>query len=444
MQSDNIALAQGKQSRWFFNLVVGLRYYRKILLSFGLRGTLAGLSVVTTILFTRLLGPEQFGEYALQLSLCLLIAGLAQAGSIPLLVREAAIATNRKEVLGLGFRTLAIVVGLAALLLLLAAHLDAERFKVAPLLACGIVGLVIAGALSAALVRGMHHVIAGQVGDSIVRPSALILGATTLVLLGVDFDARAALVVYLASLVAALVLNLVLFARYLTRLSAEVLKVGQRGEPVARGFLGMALLGWFTTINGQLPPYLAGFLASPEQAGFYRLAAQFGTLLLIGLSAVEFAQAPSYSQAHSENDKRQLHALLQRSCRFSSALAIPAGVLLIFLADPMVRLLFGREFGAAAEPIRVLSLGVMANALTGNVGTLLIGCRKEAALARSALSCIILLVILCAVWIPRYGATGAALAQAVSLVARNAINGLVAWRTLGIVALPLARLQHSE
>ena len=425
-------------------VVAALNEYRQALLSLCLRFGLAALSLLVTVVLTRGLGADQFGLYSFILSFCLLIAGMAQAGSTPLLVREIAVARSRREVIRLGFFALTLVGSITAVLLLAAALLDADRFEQSPSAIVALIGLSSGLALTAAMIRGLHHVLLGQVGDSVLRPTALIVGILVLGSLGARVNANQAFQVYLFSLVAALLFNLALLGVMVRRLSGEREAEPQKTRSILRGFVGLALLGWFTTANAQLPPYIAGYLASPAQAGFYRVAGQFATLLLMGLTAVEIAQGPAYSRAFVMKDTGTLRTLLQTSCRFSTALAIPGGIVLMATAEPIVVVFFGADFRPAADVIRFLALGVMVSALTGNVGTMLVGCRMERALTISAVISLVVLAILCGLLIPSYGAIGAAIAQAASQVVRNGLNGFVAWRALGIVALPRFSLRKKR
>lgn len=413
--------------------------YQPLIVSLGLRGAFAVSTLLATILLGRILGVQGFGQYVTILSLTLLVAGLAQAGSTQLLVREIPIAGRARDAMQIVGFVLGIGLGFATILIAAMAVVDPERFFQASMQIPLLVVLLIILNCTGATVRGFRHVLAGQIGDALIRPLSLIGILLVLLWVASPLDFRMALWCYVAALGAGVLFNCALLLAY-TRKSntndTEPVPITIRS--LGRGMLGLGVLGWFAALNTQLPPYLAGTLGAPEQAGLFRVAMQFAAILTMGLSAVEFAQGPHYSVAYKADDRRELHALLQKSCRFGTAIAVPSGLALFFAASGLIDLLFGFEFAEAATAVQILALGTMVNAVTGNVGILLIACNAERGLMLSSGVAIVMLIILCILLIPTLGATGAAIGFSSALCTRNIVNGVIAWRHIGILAFPFA------
>ena len=420
-------------------LVTLFRNYQPLVFSLGLRGIFAGATLLITILLSRLLGSDGFGVYATVLSLTLLIAGLAQAGSAQLLVREVPIIGDTGAALRLTVSILGLILALAGLLYIIMSVVDPKTASYAPLHIALIVFMTVILTASSAAIRGFKHVLAGQMADTLIRPLALLGVLAVFWWTSQPFGFGQALWFYSAALAGALAVNCVILFKIMmsARKRSTAVQPMTTGQ-AAKALLGLSLLGWFAAINTQLPPYLSGTLAGPEQAGLFKVAMQFAALLTMGLSAVEFAQGPHYSLAYKAGDRLAMHQLLQRSCRFGTVIAVPSGLVLFFAAGWIVDLLFGNEFASAATAVQILALGTMANALTGNIGILLIACNAERVLAFSSGLAIAVLVACCFLLIPQYGATGAAIGFASGLVTRNLINAIIAVRRTGIIAFPFA------
>ena len=99
--------------------------------------------------------------------------------------------------------------------------------------------------------------------------------------------------------------------------------------------------------------------------------------------------------------------------------------------------LFGGEFKEASIALQIMAGGQLVNVLTGSVGFLLIMTGNGRSILRATLVMILVNVFLCALLIPDFGATGAALAAAISLVTANLLKVYYVRQKLGFFALPL-------
>jgi O-antigen/teichoic acid export membrane protein len=106
----------------------------------------------------------------------------------------------------------------------------------------------------------------------------------------------------------------------------------------------------------------------------------------------------------------------------------------VLLGGPILRLVFGADFGAADVALAVVSVGQLANVATGSVGVLLVmtGHQREAALGTAAGA--VLNVGLAIALIPALGAIGAAVAAAASTIVSNVLLVVVVRRKLQLDA----------
>ena len=427
------------------NLVDLCRNYQPLVFSLGLRGVFAGATLLTTTLLSRLLGSDGFGVYATILSLTLLVAGLAQAGSAQLLVREVPIAGSARNARRLTAITIGLILAFAVLLFAAAALLDPKTTSQAPMQIALIVLLTVILTASSATIRGFKHVLAGQMADTLIRPLILLGILMVFMWAAQAFDFRQALWFYVASLAAALLGNCVMLFVITVRSGADHAAAQPMTiRQVGKDLLGLGLLGWFSAINIHLPAYLAGTLAAPEQAGLLRVAMQFAAILTMGLIAADQAQGPHYSKVYKDGGRREIHGLLQRSWRFSLAIAIPSASLLYLASDWLIASFFDPDFQAASTSIQILALGTMAHALTGNVGLLLVAAKAEKSLNYITIVSVLLMLICCYTMIPTLGATGAAISATVSVVFRNIMYAMLAWKKFRVIALPFSALPSDQ
>lgn len=163
---------------------------------------------------------------------------------------------------------------------------------------------------------------------------------------------------------------------------------------------------------------LLGALAGAAQAGVYSIATRFLVVGSLASSAVMHVTGPRFSELITRGDRPGLQATFRTSARWVVWTVWPMYLVLATLPEPLLRL-FGEEYVAAGSTVTVLALATCLSAASGSVDTvLLMSGRSWLSLGNWAAALVIDLG-LALVLIPRYGILGAAIAWAVSIVARN-------------------------
>ncbi|MEQ9393705.1 lipopolysaccharide biosynthesis protein [Haliea sp.] len=402
-------------------------------------------SVLITIALSQYLGVENFGRYAWLTSIAFLLSGLAQAGGNSLVVRETSRSMGRRVPVHVLCRTTLISGGTLVALTAVALLFTGDRMTPALLVP---LGLLAVGHLALVLVsasnRGLGHLQAGQIPELVLRPTLFLVLIGGVVLAGyvsgpgVDSAFGSDTMVYLlaaayagAGLVAIVLLAQGLAAR--SDLPDETPETDWLGS-----FFRLGLIGWLAVGNAQLLVIVTGALADFSQVGLYRVATQAVMIMGLGLTAIETVQAPGYARAWKDGDLRRLHDLLQQSCRIGIAFSAPVMVLLLLLGRPMLGLLFGDSFTAAFPALCLLAGAQLLNALTGNVGVLMIAAKQERKLILGNLAALTATLLAAWLFIPQNGSLAAAGAGAFGLTLRNLLNLWFCYRTLGLVSLPFA------
>ena len=155
---------------------------------------------------------------------------------------------------------------------------------------------------------------------------------------------------------------------------------------------------------------LLGLLADAQQAGLFAASWRVASLvpfMFVGLSTMG---APLIASAHERgafDEMRRVSTLVARLGFASAAL----GALALLLFGRWLLGLFGSEFVAAYPVLAVLLVGGAVNALTGMVGYLMILTGRERIALVIFTGALALSIVLNLVFIPRWGALGAAIAS---------------------------------
>jgi len=176
------------------------------------------------------------------------------------------------------------------------------------------------------------------------------------------------------------------------------------------------------------PFLLIPALADASEAGLYnishRLSAQLGLLILVFASIA----APRFAAYHQADDRDALSSLAGASTRNMLMFGMPVALVLLIWPEWLLNL-FGTEFTAAADALRILVAAQAFNLATGPVGYLLAMTGMENVLRNIVLATLALTLPLSLWLIPAHGAIGAALAVALPMVFLNlACNALAARR----------------
>lgn len=385
------------------------------------------LNVVLAIVLARVLGAEGFGVYSFVFALISIMAIPAQMGLPNLVVRETAKAQAAGDwALMKGLWRWSSVMALAMSVALMAIGGLAAWIFAASLPEGGLavfywglvlVPLVALGNLRGAALRGLRHVVQGQLPEFILRPAFLIA-----LVLSLHFGLSARALTASDAMMLHAVASLVAFsigAWLLLRARSEELREQHAVETRSRAWLASAiplgLVEGMHMINESIGLIALGIFASAEDVGLFRVALQGATLVAFGVTAVNVVVAPYVARLYAAGDLGRLQALATLGARAVTAFALPAAALFAIWGREILILLFGEEFSAANVALIILIAGRLVNAFAATAGMVLnmAGFEKEVALA--LLSGCFVNVVLTFLLIPLWGLEGGAVASAAGL-----------------------------
>lgn len=378
---------------------------------------------VGQILIARLLGPSEFGLYAVGWTIVRLAGVVAPAGLDQSVVRYGAHYYGRnpgkfKSVLltclGLG-SLCGIVVGIAiwfgAPWLGTRAFHKPELTSILRVFAISIPLTSVAAIASAATRITQRMKFSALIEDVSQQGSNLLL--VILVFLaggGLGGVVGATVVSSGVSLVVGLIIARNLFRR---ELASDILSTSAHAEimrfsPTAllAGVFGMLLL-WIDRL------VLAHFRPASE-VGLYQAASQIAIIFEILLSAVCMTIGPILVSLHSTRNYKQIEELYRVSIKWLLYFSIPLFLFFGVVAKNFMIVVFGARYAGAWTPLVILLGGQFVNVITGTTGLLLVMTDRERSWLIFSMVAFFLNLGLAIVLIQGYGLVGAAASTAIS------------------------------
>lgn len=404
--------------------------------SVGIMITSAGLNLVLAIILARLMGAEGFGIYSFIFALVTILAIPAQMGLPNLVVRETAkaqVAERWGIIKGLwrwsSLLALSTSLGLIALGAL-AAFVFADRLTPLQLAtfswALVLVPLMALGNLRGAALRGLRHVIQGQLPEMVLRQLFLIILILIFIwlFLPTNFDASVAMMLHVGAAAAAFAIGAVLLIRATPNAVREASEYDTNTKQWLASTLPFALIAGINQATKSVDLVLLGILRTSEEVGIYRIAMQGAELITFGLMAVSMVATPYVARLGAQHDNAGLQRLVMVCAITTLTFALPAFLFFLLFGKSVIEFLVGASFAESYIPLIILGAGQVARSIFAIAGILvsMTGYEREAAKLLTLVLCFN--VALNAVLIPPYGANGAATATALAVC----LEGLLLWR----------------
>ena len=167
----------------------------------------------------------------------------------------------------------------------------------------------------------------------------------------------------------------------------------------------------FAYLHSQINILLIGFYLNPVAVGIFSVANGLATQFQPLTQATSTVLFPKVVAEENEQQKKQFTALVCRNTMFVTLVGV---LILFFLARLVIVLLYSKEFLGSVLSFRILLPAAVAFTGSQILSADFVGRGKP--MLNTYINGIALLldIVLCAVWIPRMGINGAALALTVS------------------------------
>lgn len=401
--------------------------------SAGLRFAGIFFGFLVGVQLARGLGVEGYGIYGLAMSLIALLTVPVEIGLPQLLTREVAVAEltgNRGRLRGIllwanrtvTFTTITIVI-------LVAAALAATQEDLAsPLPMTLLAGLLMAplvafASLRGATLRGLHHIVKGQLPDTLVRPASFSILLFVVSLLSLPLSPAFAMGLGAVSAAVAFVVSATMLRRALPR-EIRVAAVETQSRDWWASALPMSLSEGMRVLQGHLVILLLGFMATASMVGVFRVANSVYLLIAVPFTLLNIVGAPIIARLHAQGDRARSQRLMSWIALGMVGTTLLLTLPFVVAGEMLLSIVFGAGFGDANAPLLVLCGSAMINGFFGASTTLLNMTGYHARVTRASGISLATLAVTSPPLIHYFGVMGAASATAFSLILVNAL----AWR----------------
>ena len=184
----------------------------------------------------------------------------------------------------------------------------------------------------------------------------------------------------------------------------------QLARRVASYGLRAQIGGVITQLNLRLDFVLLSVITSPAVLGVYAIASKFAELLKIPAMALTYVLYPKYAK-----DGRRVAATKARAAIPKVALLYAGAVVpLWFAAGFVIPAVYGAAFRPAITPAQIIIVGLVLEGVGGVITAYMYGIGRPGLNSVGLGAGLIATLVLDIVLIPRFGATGAAVASAIA------------------------------
>lgn len=397
----------------------------------GVRVVTALVSFAFFVLLARVWEPEELGRFATLYALFFILQHIPMLGLHQPVVRDIAQDPGRTRELATNVLALSLVgaVVFGALLVLVGTRVyDDPMHGSIRLLAVALLPCALTATSEVVLMaqERMASISAVQAVESVTRT----LAWTVVLLAGGSLTDL--FVVFLACRVLAVVL-------YFTRTGTlRHLDLGAVSSVALRGLAGFVptflAIHLLMQVMHRLDFILLSKLGGMDDVGMYSAPYKIYESLLVVPQILTVVLYPRFARLFEESEDGVTRAA-GRLSRFSVMAGLPAAITLAFLAEPIMRVVFGAEFVPAARALVWLAVVPVIAAANFALGMALHVSHNQHLDLRTLLVTAGAYGILLSTMIPAWGFVGAAVATALAETLQFAIRYAAVRRTVGVVSL---------
>lgn len=222
----------------------------------------------------------------------------------------------------------------------------------------------------------------------------------------------------------------------------KIFKNTQKNEYIGRKLLKTALPLLLVTstavIASNASTIILGWLGDLKQVGLYTVAARVALLTSFFLMITNASISPKLAALYADKKIKELEKMVQQVTKGLGIIGLVPLIIFIVFGKHILSL-WGTEFGNAYWVLVILSIGQFVNIATGAAGLLLVMCGFEKTQSKISFYLIILNLIFNVAFIYFYGAIGAAIATAITIIGVNVLRVIYAKKKIGIMTFSIKK-----
>lgn len=365
------------------------------------------ISLISVPIIARLLGTEGFGAYTLAFSFVMLFSGLSDMGIENLTIRDVSRDKSllNKYLSNSLFLRLLITIFVYFLLLITAKLLNypAEIFQLIAILGIIIFANFLINTLNAVIISLEKM----EISSLVLALQNMISPLTAMVMLYLKFDLKT---IFLAIII----INLFVASIYLLLIKKLLLKIKWEMDLKFWKYLFVNALP-FAIINILAVVYIyngiiiLSKLQSIETIGIYNAGYKLIIALLFIPSSLILVFFPTFARQSVEKLRINVKKSCQNTLRALFLFAFPIAVILTFLSQFIIELLFGKDFSQAASVLSILGWVMLLMFINAPMGLVIMNSRYLKKFVYLFSSLTILSIALNIVFVIKFSFLGAAI-----------------------------------
>ncbi|WP_089155522.1 flippase [Micromonospora sp. NBS 11-29] len=394
------------------------------------------LNVVSTLAIVRYLAPSAYGSYVLVLTVTGMVSLVSDFGLPKIAVREiAGSGTHEGELVGtiIGLRTALALAGIALIQVVLLLLGQPTRV----LVAAGVAStLLLSEAVFAAVAVCFQVRLLPQV-EAFLRTGAEALETAAILLL---ISAHAGLAwLFVPPAVGSVLGALVAYALIRRRFGTRPVFTGRHVRMLVRESLPVAPALVLSVLYRKLDGLSLAALRPSREVGLYGSVAQPVEYWFLTTALFINVAFPLLSRAYGRADHVRFRELYRRGAEILVIVTLVVPVALPFVAQPLIRVVYGDRYTGAAPALLLLSVAMVLSVVAVWQAMVLLVSGHQRVTLRYNLAAVLVTVVLCVALVGRFGLAGAG-AAAVGTAAFVVAASTVAVRRHSDVRLDAGRL----
>lgn len=407
-----------------------------------------GMSFVSGIIVTRMIGPSAYGVFSLARTLCESVTIFTKLGFDIGIVRYFGenVATGRAESNARFLKlVLTVVLGLS-LIPVLAIYLgggvllernvykypDFAQVMMAMILSVPFMALtqVLGGAF-----RGTLRIRPRVIAELFMQPSARLLIIVFLFLLG--WRLWAAIVGTVLSFAIVTAYLLVLAKRgFFRRAERTVTASPESALPwrelvtVGKYSIVISLTVAVAMLLAKADIIMLGYFSSADQVGQYAVMQMIVGLILLSNAALNQAVAPMLARLHKEGNSVEMRRLIHQHARWVMITSLPMFLIIAAFGAHILRI-FGNEFAVESSALALLALAQLVLAVLSSAGFMLSMTGRHMLEFYTMFIALVCNIVLNYLLIPEMGIMGAAIGTLSAVVLANVLRSMQVYKVHG-------------
>lgn len=411
--------------------------------SAGLRIAGMGFAFLVGVQLARGLGAEGYGIYGVAMSIIALLTVPTEFGLPQLLTREVAAAQVRQDwgrmkgILRWSTRVSMLIASVIAVgvvgWLLISGRGLGSPLGMTLLAGVAMVPLVALVSLRSAALRGLQHIVKGQLPDVLMRPAFYSLLLFFVPLLTIPLTPALAMALGAMSAGLALLVAQWMLHKLMPPEASAYAVVSKAGDWRASA-IPMAMSEGMRVMQKNSIILLLGLMTTASTVGIFRVSVSVSLLLAVPTTILGTVVSPRIPQLHVQGDRRKLQKMLSWSALMMTLSTLALITPFLLFGEWMLNGLFGAAFIDALPSLLILSFGTLASCFFGVNSILLNMTGYHQLVTRATLVSFVSMVLLGLILIHLAADVGGAMAVAISTVIWRMIMWRDAKRVLGVDA----------